>query len=137
MATVDLATAVAAIRPEDSLALPLGPGVPGGFLHALGERDDFTRLEVFGALLPDLYQVFMRKGVRYRSGFFGPAERFLRDSGADIDFTSGVNTLRLDAALLEVDSLLVSDMRRSPKRLRAHGTSLRGVTASAVSDCFY
>lgn len=86
MATVDLATAVAAIRPEDSLAVPLGPGVPGGFLHALGERDDFTHLEVFGALLPDLYQLFMRKGVRYRSGFFGPAERFLRDSGADIDF---------------------------------------------------
>jgi acyl-CoA hydrolase len=81
-----MAAAVAAIRPDDTLAVPLGPGVPGKFLHALGERDDFTRLEVFGALLPDLYQLFMRKGVHYRSGFFGPAERFLRDSGASIDF---------------------------------------------------
>ena len=33
---MDLADAVAAIHPTDSLAVPLGPGVPGGFLHALG-----------------------------------------------------------------------------------------------------
>lgn len=78
--------AVAAIQPSDTLAVPLGPGVPSGFLHALGERDDFEQLEVFGALLPDLYQLFMRSGVHYRSGFFGPAERFLRDAGALVDF---------------------------------------------------
>jgi acyl-CoA hydrolase len=78
--------AVAEVRPSDTLGLPLGPGIPGAFLHALGVRDDFTRLEVFGALLPDLYQLFMRKGVHYRSGFFGPAERFLRDAGASIDY---------------------------------------------------
>ncbi|MBI4936121.1 MAG: 4-hydroxybutyrate CoA-transferase [Actinobacteria bacterium] len=81
-----MSDAVAAIGASDTLAVPLGPGVPGGFLHALGERDDFTQLEVFGALLPDLYQLFMRSGVHYRSGFFGPAERFLRDSGALVDF---------------------------------------------------
>jgi acyl CoA:acetate/3-ketoacid CoA transferase beta subunit len=81
-----MSDAVAAIRASDTLAVPLGPGVPGGFLHALGERDDFEHLEVFGALLPDLYQLFMRAGVHYRSGFFGPAERFLRDAGAAIDF---------------------------------------------------
>jgi acyl CoA:acetate/3-ketoacid CoA transferase beta subunit len=81
-----MSDAVAAIRPTDALAVPLGPGVPGGFLHALGERDDFEHLEVFGALLPDLYQLFMRQGVHYRSGFFGPAERFLRDAGASVDF---------------------------------------------------
>ena len=75
----EMSEAVAAIRSDDTLAVPLGPGVPGGFLHALGEREDFTHLEVFGALLPDLYQLFMRPGVHYRSGFFGPAERFLRD----------------------------------------------------------
>ena len=82
----DMSAAVAAIRTSDTLAVPLGPGVPGGFLHALGERDDFVGLEVFGALLPDLYQLFMRHGVHYRSGFFGPAERFLRDAGASVDF---------------------------------------------------
>ena len=83
---MEMFDAVSIVRPVDTLAVPLGPGVPGGFLHALGERDDFTRLEVFGALLPDLYQLFMRSGVHYRSGFFGPAERFLRDAGASVDF---------------------------------------------------
>ncbi|NBR68198.1 MAG: 4-hydroxybutyrate CoA-transferase, partial [Actinobacteria bacterium] len=82
----DISEAVDRVGHVDSLAVPLGPGVPGGFLHALGERDDFVRLEVFGALLPDLYALFTRRGVHYRSGFFGPAERFLRDSGASIDY---------------------------------------------------
>ncbi len=83
---MDLADAVALIRSTDTLAVPLGPGVPGGFLHALGARTDFVDLQVFGALLPDLYELFTRPGVHYRSGFFGPAERFLRDSGASVDF---------------------------------------------------
>lgn len=86
MEFTDMNDAVAMVRATDTLAVPLGPGVPGGFLHALGERDDFANLQVFGALLPDLYQLFMRKGVRYLSGFFGPGERFLRDAGADVDF---------------------------------------------------
>ncbi len=84
-----LEAAVAAIRPQDTVALPLGPGVPGAFVHALGNltpEDFFTDLRVFGALLPDLYAVFMRPGVHFKSGFFGPAERFLRDAGADVDF---------------------------------------------------
>lgn len=84
-----LEDAVAAIRPQDTLAVPLGPGVPGAFIHALGNvtpDDYFTDLRVFGALLPDLYAVFMRPGVHLKSGFFGPAERFLRDAGADVDF---------------------------------------------------
>lgn len=83
---MNMAEAIEVIRPDDSMAVPLGPGVPGGFMHALGERDDFTELRIFGALLPDLYQLFMRNGVHYSSGYFGPAERFLRDCGASIDY---------------------------------------------------
>ena len=85
----DLRMAVAAVRPVDSLAVPLGPGAPSEFLHALGKdtpEDFFTSLTVFGALLPDLYSIFMKRGVHLKSGFFGPAERFLRDAGADVDF---------------------------------------------------
>ena len=74
------------IRPVDALAVPLGPGVPCDFLHALGARDDFEKLEVAGALLPDLFELFTRSGVRFRSGFFGPAERFLLASGANVEF---------------------------------------------------
>jgi acyl-CoA hydrolase len=84
--TVPMEVAVAMVQPTDTLAVPLGPGHPIGLLHALGERDDYQDLHVFGALLTDLYQVFTRKGVRFTSGFFGPAERLLIGSGADIDF---------------------------------------------------
>ncbi len=86
MAQMTVEDAVALIRSEDTLAVPLGPGVPGGFMHALGARTDFTNLQIFGALMPDLYAVLALPGVHYRSGFFGPAERFLRDTGASIDF---------------------------------------------------
>ncbi|MGA0116791.1 MAG: acetyl-CoA hydrolase/transferase family protein [Ilumatobacteraceae bacterium] len=86
MAQMSVEDAVALIRSEDTLAVPLGPGVPGGFMHALGTRNDFTNLQIFGALMPDLYAVLALPGVHYRSGFFGPAERFLRDSGASIDY---------------------------------------------------
>src|SRR3954471_17475102 len=84
--TLAPAEAAAVVGPVDTLGIPLGPGQPAEFLHALGARDDFTDLTVFGALLVDLYEVFTRRGVRYLSGFFGPAERFLRDSGAQIEF---------------------------------------------------
>ena len=78
--------AAARLRPTDSLGIPLGPGQPGALLHALGERDDWVDLTVGGALLVDLYQLFLHPGVHHQSGFFGPAERFLIDSGADIQF---------------------------------------------------
>ncbi len=78
--------AAALLRPADGLGIPLGPGQPSAFLHALGDRDDWTELTVFGALLIDLYTVFTNPGVRYLSGFFGPAERFLVDSGARVEF---------------------------------------------------
>jgi acyl-CoA hydrolase len=85
-ATHTLAEAVAAVRPVDHLGFPLGPGQPGAFLHGLGERDDWEDLTLYGALLVDLYAVFTKPGVHYVSGFFGPAERFLRDAGADVQF---------------------------------------------------
>jgi len=80
------AEAAAVLRPRDALGIPLGPGQPTTFLHALGDRDDWEDLVVHGALLVDLFAVFTRTGVRYRTGFMGPAERFLRDSGAAVEF---------------------------------------------------
>lgn len=70
----------------DTVAVPLGPGVPGQFVHALAGRDSYDELLIFGALLPDLYEVFLRPGVTLRSGFFGPAERFLIAAGANVEF---------------------------------------------------
>src|SRR6201990_261338 len=79
--------AAARLNPQDALGMPLGPGQPPTFLRALGERDDWTDLSVYGALLAVGTELFSRKGVHYLSGFFGPLERALRDSGADIGFT--------------------------------------------------
>jgi len=78
--------AAALVRPHDTLGIPLGPGQPPAFLHALGERDDYVDVTVFGALLVDLYTFFTKPGVHYLSGFYGPAERFLLETGADVQF---------------------------------------------------
>jgi len=89
MATPKLHTleeAAALMRPVDTLGIPLGPGQPSAFLHALGERDDYEDVTVFGALLVDLYAVFTKPGVHYLSGFYGPAERYLLETGADVQF---------------------------------------------------
>ena len=80
------ADAAALLRTTDTFAVGLGPAHPGALLHALGDRDDWVDLQAFGALLTDLYAVFMNPAVHFRSGFFGPAERFLRDSGADVQY---------------------------------------------------
>lgn len=80
------ADAAALVRPTDTLGMPLGPGLPPDFIFALGERDDFEDLQVFAALLIDLFPLFLRPGVHYRSGFYSLAERILLDQGADIQF---------------------------------------------------
>lgn len=89
MESLSLEAAAARIRAVDTLAVPLGPGQPGSFLHALAGRDEFENLQVFGALLLDLYPLFAKNGVRLLSGFLGPAERALRDAGHDVHFVPG------------------------------------------------
>lgn len=78
--------AAAVVRAVDRIGMPLGPGIPSAFLHALGERDDFEALVVFGALLLEPFALFTRAGVSLRSGFFGPVERGLRAAGHDVEF---------------------------------------------------
>jgi acyl-CoA hydrolase len=86
MREISAAEAAALLRTEDTLAVPLGPGQPGEFLHALGSREDWRALTVFAALLLDFYPLFTRPGVRLLSGFFGPVERALRAAGHDVSF---------------------------------------------------
>jgi acyl-CoA hydrolase len=87
------------IHPTDALGLPLGPGQPPAFLKALGERRDWVDLRVSGALLLVGTDLFSHPGVHYLSGFFGPIERYLRDSGANISFAPA--DFRRFAPLLE------------------------------------
>ncbi|RIL06425.1 MAG: 4-hydroxybutyrate CoA-transferase [Proteobacteria bacterium] len=86
MRTLTPAEAAALVRDVDTLAVPLGPGQPPAFLHALSARDDFRDLAVFAALLVDLFPLFTRRGVRLLSGFFGPVERVLRAKGHAVEF---------------------------------------------------
>ena len=78
--------AVARLRPQDHLGIPLGPGQPPAFIEALGRRTDWTELHVYGALLTVLSDAFNHPNVHYLSGFWGPLERLLRDGGANIGF---------------------------------------------------
>ncbi len=84
--TLDAAAAAALVRDRDVLGIPLGPGHPNAFLHALGARASFDQLVVTGALLTDFYELFDRPGVRYVSGFYGPIERMLADAGGPVEF---------------------------------------------------
>ncbi len=86
MPSLSAAEAAALVGSEDRLVIPLGTGQPKSFLHALGERDDFRDLRVFGALLTDLFTVFTKPGVELLSGFFGPVERGLRAAGHRVSF---------------------------------------------------
>jgi acyl-CoA hydrolase len=81
--------AAALLRPADSLGMPLGPGQPPAFLEALGGRTDWEHLRVGGALLTVLTDLFSHPNVHYLSGFYGPLERLLRDTGANIGFAPG------------------------------------------------
>lgn len=91
--------AAARVGRRDTLGLPLGPGQPPAFLRALGERDDWEELRVAGALLAVGTALFSHPNVHYLSGFFGPLERALRDSGANISFAAA--DFRRLAPLLE------------------------------------
>lgn len=80
------ADAAALVRPRDTMGMPLGPGQPPALLQALGERTDWEDLQVVGALLTVFTPLFDHPGVHYRSGFFGPVERLLRDAGRNLSF---------------------------------------------------
>ena len=84
--TMDATEAAAQVRATDTLGLPLGPGQPPSFLAALGERDDWEDLRVYGALLAVGTALFSRENVHLLSGFFGPIERMIRDGGGNIGF---------------------------------------------------
>ncbi len=84
--TLTAEQAAARVNPSDTLGIPLGTGQPAAFLEALGERDDWEELRIYGALLLVYSPVFEHPNVHFLSGFFGPVERMLRDKDANISF---------------------------------------------------
>lgn len=83
---MDPQQAAALVRPDDKIGVGLGAGQPAAFLQALGGRDDWTDLQILGALLTVGSEVYTKPGVRIVSGFLGPVERYLRTAGAKVEF---------------------------------------------------
>ena len=69
----------------DAVGFGLGPANPHTLFTAFGQRENYEDLVLGGALVLGIFELFTRPGVRYRSGFFGPAERYLAASGAAIE----------------------------------------------------
>ena len=83
MTTMTAAEAAVRVQVTDTIGFGLGPGQPPAFLKALGERDDWQDLRLYGALLTVWTELFQHPNVHYLSGFFGPVERALRDGDTD------------------------------------------------------
>jgi acyl-CoA hydrolase len=77
--------AAALIRPVDTVGFGLGPANPHTLFSAMSAREDWEDLVLGGALVLGIFDLFSRPGVSYRSGFFGPAERFYAATGARIE----------------------------------------------------
>ena len=128
------------LLPTDTLGIPLATGQPPGFMAALGGRDDWEDLRVYGALLGVGTELFNHRNVHYLSGFFGPFERALRDQGANISFAPA--DFRRFAPLLEEQAPRVMATAAAPPdedgwcslSLHAGGTSAELIRAAADPD---
>jgi acyl-CoA hydrolase len=135
--TLTPAEAAARVLRVDTLGIPLATGQPPEFMAALGERDDWDDLKVYGALLGVGTELFNHPNVHYLSGFFGPFERALRDSGANISFAAA--DFRRFGPLLEEQSPRVMATAAAPPdsdgrcslSLHAGGTSAELIRAAA------
>jgi acyl-CoA hydrolase len=129
--------AAARLLPSDTLGIPLATGQPPEFMAALGQRDDWQDLKVYGALLGVGTELFNHENVHYLSGFFGPFERALRDGGANISFAAA--DFRQFAPLLVEQSPRVMATAAAPPdadgwcslSLHAGGTSAEMIRAAA------
>jgi acyl-CoA hydrolase len=104
--------AAALLRPVDAIGSGLGPAWPPALMLALGQRDDWEDLTVEGALVTVGTELFTRNGVRYKSGFLGPLERYLQGNGARIDFIPA--DFRRFGPLLEHESPRVMTTAAAP-----------------------
>lgn len=127
-------TAAAMIEPVDRLGIPLGPGQPTSLLRALGRRQDWVDLSVFGALLVDLFPLFAHPGVSLRSGFFGPAERALRAAGHHVEFVPA-DFRRFQEIAQRFESRVVATAAAPPDEHGRISLSLHaGATISEIKD---
>ncbi len=107
------ADAAALINPTDQFASGLGPAWPPSLMVALGQRDDWEALTVDGALITTGTELFNREGVRYRSGFFGPIERFVADAGGRVEYVPA-DFRRFGPLLAEIEPRVMATAAAPP-----------------------
>ncbi len=74
------------IRPRDFLSASIAAGQPRTLLNQLGELKDIEDLKIFTGLLAFPYPVLNHPKVRLESGYYGPLERMLNETGANISY---------------------------------------------------
>ena len=87
--TLSADDAAARLDATETLGVPLGTGQPPEFMAALGRRDDWLDLRIYGALMLAWSEAYNHENVHLLSGFWGPVERALRDQDANISFAPG------------------------------------------------
>jgi acyl-CoA hydrolase len=83
---LELADAVALVRPRDTVACGFVSAQPTGLLGALGARTDLEEVVLYTGLLVEPYTFLTNPGVRVVSAFFGPIERMSRGMGSRVEF---------------------------------------------------
>jgi acyl-CoA hydrolase len=84
--TVTADEAVDRLRAIDTVAVALATGQPPAFIEALGRRDDWAELRVYGAILMVPTAAFAHPRVHLLSAFWGPIERGMRERGLNVGF---------------------------------------------------
>lgn len=98
--------AVALFRRRDTVAFGLATGQTPGLLEAIGRRDDWEDLVLYCGILGAPYEFLGRRGVRVRSGFFGPVERIARAAGHDVEYVAA-DFIGLERLALELRPRIV------------------------------
>ncbi len=73
-------------KQQDELAIPLATGQPIGLLQALERKTDWEHLKIFTGLLTQPIPFFLNPKVDVTSGYYGPIERLLNESGSRMDY---------------------------------------------------
>ncbi len=77
---------LALIKPKDYLSTCIAAGQPRNLLHALSNLSNIEELKLFTGLLAFPYPILTHPKVQTISGYYGPIERMLNESGFNMAY---------------------------------------------------
>ncbi|MCE9625654.1 MAG: hypothetical protein K8R69_09440 [Deltaproteobacteria bacterium] len=83
---IDLQEFLNRLRPEDYLSTSIAAGQPRTLLNQLSELKNIQSLKLFTGLLAFPYPCLTNPKIEAISGYFGPIERMLNDSGFNMSY---------------------------------------------------